>query len=131
MKCPYCRNEISGDSDHCPKCGKSILVKLKNGEDYVGPLGTSRPILTWGILAMGLGCIPITCILGVVFGLIGLRKANNYVKFTGTLLGPARAGKILSIIGICIGVIVTVLTVIALSQRLPMGGILPPTRSGL
>ncbi|MBR1709020.1 MAG: hypothetical protein IJ719_09360 [Clostridia bacterium] len=135
MKCPYCRNELSGDSDHCPNCGRSIVVKIKKEEDYIGPLGTSRPILTWGILAIGLGCIPITCVLGVVFGLIGLHKANNYAKFTGTLLGPARAGKILSILGISMGVIVTVLTVIALSQHFSMRDImafiLPQMRSSL
>ena len=74
--------------------------------------GSSRPLLTWGILAAGLGCIPFTCVLGVVFGILGLSKAARHIRFTGSLYGPARAGRILSIVGIAAGAVVSVLTVL-------------------
>ena len=110
MKCPYCAKELPENAERCPACGKAINVALQNEEEYVGPLGSSRPILTWGILAAVLGCIPFTCILGVIFGAIGLSKAARYIRFTGSMFGPARAGRILSIVGIAAGAIVSVLT---------------------
>ena len=113
MKCPYCGEEIKNESGYCEACGKTApaVVELKEGKDYVGPLGTSRPILTWGILSLGFGCIPFTCVLGIIFGIIGLRRAAQHERFTGTLLGPARAGKILSWIGLVVGSVMTGLVV--------------------
>ena len=110
MKCPYCAQEMPDDAMCCPACGKAINVSLQQEEEYVGPLGSSRPLLTWGILAAGLGCIPFTCVLGVVFGILGLSKAARHIRFTGSLYGPARAGRILSIVGIAAGAVVSVLT---------------------
>lgn len=118
MKCPYCGSALSDDAETCGACGKAINVRLKQGRDYVGPLGTSRPLLTWGILAAVFGCIPFTCVLGVIFGLIGLKKANGHARFTGSLYGPARAGKILSIVGIALGAAVSVCAALWILQRL-------------
>lgn len=116
MKCPYCAAELPAEAERCPACGKAINVKIQEANGYEGPLGTSRPILTWGLLAAGLGCVPFTCPLGVVFGITGLRKAARHARFTGSLYGPARAGKILSIVGIAAGAAVSVLTALWLTR---------------
>ena len=125
MKCPYCGHALPGETGVCPACGRELNVRLQSEAEHVGPLGTSRPVLIWGILATALGCLPFVCVLGVSFGLVGLRKAAAHVRFTGSLYGPARAGKILSIVGIALGGAVTALTLLWAARLLWGWPVLP------
>ncbi len=109
MQCPYCKQSMDDGSDKCPHCGRQINVELSDTSsvlnEYEGPLGTSRPALLWGLLASGFGMTGFFGILGIVFGIIGLNRTNRFRQYTGTLYGRAKAGMILSFVGIVLGAV--------------------------
>lgn len=119
MQCPYCKKEFPEGTDKCPHCGREINVRLSSKSDllneYEGPLATSRPALLWGILASAFALSGFFGALGIVFGIIGLRRANQFRDFTGSLYGRAKAGKILSFAGIIGGAITFAATIIVLN----------------
>ena len=53
--------------------------------------------LTFGILSLVFSW---TGILGLIFAIVGMKKAKAYAAETGVLAGKAKVGKILSIIGL-------------------------------
>ncbi len=127
MRCSYCGYAMDREQERCPSCGKLLQVQLQEPKDqvteYEGPIGTSKPAFTWGLLASVLGSSLIASPLGIIFGLIGLLRARNFERYTGSLYGRGRVGKTLSIVGMVIGSILTVLlaamAVISLTQGKP------------
>ncbi len=71
-------------------------------------------VLTFGILAVAFCCTVYFSFLGIVFGAIGKNKARAYVDAYGQTTGQVKAGSIMSKIGFIVGIIVTVIFVIAL-----------------
>ena len=71
-------------------------------------------VLTFGILALAFSCTIYLSFLSIVFGAIGLSKAGNYVAAYGPNSGQVKAGKIMSIIGLILGIIMTIVAVVAI-----------------
>lgn len=113
MRCSYCGYSMEKEQERCPSCGKMLQVQLQETKDqvteYEGPMGTSKPAFTWGLLASVLGSTLIGSPLGIIFGLVGLLRAKNFERYTGSLYGRGRVGKILSVVGIVVGSALTML----------------------
>ena len=73
-----------------------------------GFLGTIPPsqVLTWGIL--GLAFAAATGLLGIIFSIIGKKKAAAYTAAGNPLTGTAKVGSILSKVGLGVGIGMTV-----------------------
>ena len=63
--------------------------------------------LTMGILSLAFGCV-----LGLIFSIIGKKKAAEYGRHAGTITGKAKAGAILSKIGFILSLISTIFVAI-------------------
>lgn len=72
----------------------------------------SKSALTWGILSVAFFLlIPL---LGIIFGSIGLRRANSCVAAGYPLHGRSMTGKVLSIVGMAGGIAVAVISFIVI-----------------
>ncbi len=60
--------------------------------------------LTMGILSLVFGCI-----LGLIFSIIGKKKAAEYGRLAGAITGKAKAGAILNKIGFILSLISTII----------------------
>ena len=75
-------------------------------------------VLTFGILGLAFSC---TFILGLIFSIIGKKKAAAYAAAHGQLEGAAKVGSILAKVGFIISIVVLVIYVIAFIVRLAAG----------
>jgi hypothetical protein len=73
---------------------------------------SGKPALTFGILGIIFACTFYFSFLGIIFSAIGLGKAKAFRAAAGQLSGPAKVGKILSTIGLIVGIILTVICLI-------------------
>lgn len=65
--------------------------------------------LTMGILSLVFGEFPFLSILGIIFGALGLGKAKAFIASAGNLYGKAKVGRILSLVGLIISIVMTVI----------------------
>ena len=72
----------------------------------------SKSTLIWGILGIAFGCSFYLSFLGIIFGAIGLGKAKNYMAAGYPLAGRAKTGRILALVGMILGIVLTVFFVI-------------------
>ena len=115
MRCKACDKEIEDGMAVCPFCGKEQDIALRDDASvpvHVGPLGTSKPSLTWGILSAAFACTCFLSPLAIIFGFIGLNRARHFRQYTGRLYGRALAGRWLSIVGIIAGAVLSTALVI-------------------
>lgn len=70
---------------------------------------TQGNVLTWGILGLAFSGV---FILGLIFSIVGKNKAKAYVAAHGQLEGAAKAGGILSTLGLIFSIIATVAWII-------------------
>ncbi len=68
-------------------------------------------LLVLGILAVALAELGIP---GIILGAIGRSKGKKFVQAGGTLTGAAKVGYILSLVGLILGIVMTVFWVIYL-----------------
>ena len=97
----------------CPQCGTPVSGEERNlttTSTYQGPLGNPVPVLVWGIVGLSFALSFYLSLLGIIFSFIGLSKSNKYREFTGDApSNMAKIGRRLSIAGIIVGMILTVL----------------------
>lgn len=74
---------------------------------YSQPAAPQPNILTFGILSLVFGTV-----LAIIFGAIGRSKGKNYIAQGGTLTGSAKVGYILSLVGLILGIVSTVIVAI-------------------
>lgn len=138
MFCQNCGNKVDDSAAFCPECGaalkKAITPEELEAQTTPAPVPEAQPvqepvyeqpgqytqqtteypsgkgILTMGILAVALCEIGI----GLIFGAIGLGRAKAYVRDYGKLVGTAKPGKILSMVGLIVGIIMAVFWLIYL-----------------
>lgn len=116
MYCEKCGSQINDNSRFCPNCGATISGEEQNvtaASTYEGPMGNPTPVLVWGIIGLAFSCSFVLSFLGIIFSIIGLNKAKNFAAFTGNAYSKqASIGRRLSIAGIIVGAIFTVLFII-------------------
>ena len=102
MYCSNCGREIADDVQFCNYCG------ARRGQPGSAPAmspevkGASVSALVWGIVAVVTCQLP----LGFIPGIIGLKKAEIATQL-GAVNGMAKAGKIMSKVGVIVGGVLT------------------------
>lgn len=118
MFCKFCGNEIADGVKYCPKCGAaaettsaptvdevftSEFTATPTVDPAVEQAKNSRATksLVFGILSLVFGSI-----VGLIFAILGIKNAKAYAELNrGIIEGKAKAGKILSTIGIPLSII--------------------------
>ena len=99
----------------CPQCGTPVRgeeQRITPNSTYQGSLGNPTPVLVWGIVGLAFSLTVYLSFLGIIFSIVGIRKANTYNNFTGYAPSTkAKIGRRLSIAGIIVGGIFTVLMI--------------------
>lgn len=108
MICKNCGTDAK-DNKYCPRCGAPVTADIQQPAGD----GSHTKVLVFGILGLAF-CE--TGILGLIFSIIGLSKANNYIRKFGNVSNQVRIGKRLSIAGIIVSIVMIVLiaTLVAL-----------------
>lgn len=118
MYCQKCGAFLNENSRLCPQCGNPIPGEERNvtiNSTYQGALGNPTPVLVWGIVGLAFSLSFYLSLLGVIFSIVGLNKSNTYNQFTSyTTSNKAKIGRRLSIAGIAVGSLFTILVVIVL-----------------
>ena len=112
MICEYCGAELAPGAKFCGYCG--MQSGSPKGKELVpvnsmGPELSPSSVLTWGIVATAFACTFILSFLGIIFGVIGLKKAKTFLAIYGPDSKQVRIGHTLSKVGIIAGSILTVL----------------------
>ena len=74
----------------------------------------SKSVLIFGILGIAFACTFYFSFLGIIFGAIALSKAKKYVASGFALEGRAKVGKILGMVGLILGIVLTVILLIVI-----------------
>ena len=74
----------------------------------------SKSILVFGILGVAFACTFYFSFLGIIFSAIAKGKVKKYVAEGYTLSGKAKVGNILATVGLILGIVLTVIAVLAL-----------------
>ena len=117
MFCQRCGAFINDNQRVCPQCGMVISgqeANVSNVSSYEGPMGSTTPALVCGILGLSFACTFYLSILGVIFSIIGLCKANKARTIIGNTSKKVNTGRKLSIAGIITGAILTTLLFIVI-----------------
>lgn len=69
---------------------------------------TANVVLAWGIVSVFFSMTIYLSLLGVIFSILGIVKAKKYRQMAGPETGSALAGKVLSIIGLCTGIVMMI-----------------------
>lgn len=98
--CGNCGTKIESDASFCTNCGTSSSNEVKNtykGEDE-----------NWtnGFAIAGFVCAFVFALLGLIFSIVGVNKANEH---NGELKGLAIAGIIIAAINMFLGFILSIL----------------------
>lgn len=130
--CNKCGAQLNGEQV-CPMCGAPVTNATNPNitQDLNQPINKNQPygdyprygsspqppvqqgnptsVLVWCIVG---GALAWTGIVGLIFSIIGLRKALAYNKQYGPISQQVRIGKIISIIGIVVSSIMTIFWII-------------------
>ncbi|MEE1105941.1 MAG: hypothetical protein UH083_08270 [Ruminococcus sp.] len=115
MNCQYCGMNVDGKA-FCPQCGARVQAPAQPSYNYNGgynqpaaPQGNPTNVLVFGILGLALSGLGI---VGLIFSIIGLKKANNYIATYGNISNQVRIGRRLAIAGMIVSIIMTVIWVL-------------------
>ena len=115
MLCNNCGSQIDENTNRCSACGRTAnedRPDVSVASTYKGPMGNPTPVLIWGIIGLAFSCSFYLSVLGIIFSIVGLKKAQSYFDFCGTGSNQANIGRKLSKAGIIVGIILTILFVI-------------------
>ena len=94
--------------------------------NYTNQESTPSPtkILVFGILGLAFSCSFFLAMGGIIFSALCLSLANEYYRITGQLTGKIKVGRILSRIGLILGIVMVALFLLSiLSQIITYFGI--------
>ena len=134
MQCSKCGNNNADTSKFCQYCGSMLTPPTSDTtqdapaeqapQQYTPPYQNQDPyqyqqqyqynamqrplpnVLVWGILSLVFNFIRMS-LLSIVFGIIGLNNSKQYKRITGGYDSSASAGHALSIVGLVLGIIIT------------------------
>lgn len=115
MICPNCGANVNPGTKFCVNCGATLTNPTPQNLVPVNPAAsdlTPSNVLKWGILGAAFACTFVVSFLGIIFGAIGLKKANSYLAVYGPGAKQVKIGHILSKVGIIAGSILSVLFII-------------------
>lgn len=148
--CNRCGTQLNGEWV-CPMCGTPVndAVNQNMTQELNQPINQNQPygnyprhgsspqppvqqgspssVLVWCIVG---GALAWSGIVGLIFSIIGLRKANAYIKQYGPISKQVTVGKIISIIGIVVSSIMTVFWIIWIIAAVIAGVALSGVSSG-
>ena len=111
MNCQNCGANVDGKA-FCPQCGAQVQAPAQPSYNYNGgynqpaaPQGNPTNVLVFGILGLALSGLGI---VGLIFSIIGLKKANNYIATYGNISNQVRIARRLAIAGLVVSIIFTV-----------------------
>ena len=115
MNCQNCGANVDGKA-FCPQCGAQVQAPAQPSYNYNGgynqpaaPQGNPTNVLVFGILGLALSELGI---VGLIFSIIGLKKANNYIATYGNISNQVRIGRRLAIAGLVVSIICTIIYVL-------------------
>lgn len=103
MFCQNCGAEIAEGSAFCPNCGAS--VESAPAAPAAESTSKARSLMIIGIIAAALAELGIP---GIILGAIGLKKAKAFIAEYGSTWGMSKAGRILSKVGLILGIVMTI-----------------------
>lgn len=105
MYCRNCGREIADHVRFCTYCGTDRNQPVYSAAPSLSPEAnnTATAALVWGIVAVVFCQLP----LGFIFGIVGQNKVREAEKM-GIENGMVKAGRIMSLIGLIVGIVMTV-----------------------
>ena len=113
MNCQNCGMNVDGNAC-CPRCGVPISNPVKHNYSNNRPMvrqGNPTNVLVYCILSLVLSRFGI---VGMIFSILGFRKANAYIAAYGNISTQVRIARGLAIVGMVVGLIATFLWVFAI-----------------
>lgn len=115
MNCQNCGANVDGKA-FCPQCGAQVQAPAQPSYNYntgynqpVAPQGNPTNVLVFGIIGLALSTMGI---VGLIFSIIALKKANNYIATYGDISTQVRIGRRLAIAGLVVSIICTIIYVL-------------------
>ena len=115
MNCQNCGANVDGKA-FCPQCGAQVQAPAQPSYNYntgynqpVAPQGNPTNVLVFGIIGLALSTMGI---VGLIFSIIALKKANNYIATYGDISNQVRIGRRLAIAGLVVSIICTIIYVL-------------------
>lgn len=106
MICKNCGTDIGGNK-FCPRCGAP--AEQDRPVNALTPTGDSpTKILIFGILSLALG----SAVIGLIFSIMGMVKANRFIASNGNISKQVSIGKKLAIAVLVISIICLVCYII-------------------
>ncbi len=115
MNCQNCGANVDGKA-FCPQCGAQVQAPAQPSYNYntgynqpAAPQGNPTNVLVFGIIGLALSTMGI---VGLIFSIIALKKANNYIATYGNISNQVRIGRRLAIAGLVVSIICTIIYVL-------------------
>ena len=115
MNCQNCGANVDGKA-FCPQCGAQVQAPAQPSYNYntgynqpAAPQGNPTNVLVFGIIGLALSTMGV---VGLIFSIIALKKANNYIATYGDIANQVRIGRRLAIAGLVVSIIFTIIYVL-------------------
>lgn len=117
MYCKYCGTDVAEGARFCENCGAAIERTVETPTPFIDDeFEAQKNALGGSVFALGLTGLIFSntslALFGIILSAIGLGKARKYKRFAGVLEGRAKAGAILSRIGLAVGIVTLLLLVL-------------------
>ena len=109
MYCKYCGTDVAEGARFCENCGAAIEGTVETPTPFIDDeFEVQKNALGGSVFALGLTGLIFSntslALLGIILSAVGLGKARKYKRFAGVLEGRAKAGLILSKVGLAVGI---------------------------